>query len=349
MAAACDSHRRALGCWRRRKNRGGIADAATRTASRTRSRVHTAPHHRQHSRLTPLPLRFPAARQTRAPLAAPAATLHHPLHSPFLSRRRDPPTDCGPIAMSPFTRLATVELQLVMHFCDQRTLIALARCSRAALAAASQPFAWRSLSPLSLSCSSPLELSARMAASLPRHAQLAVEWTIPAPVAGTAGAQEETHAKEDDEDALMAAEIAALVSLPGLRHLSVDPDSQSPDSHLALLMAALRERVGLGGALVSLTLWLCDLQISEAVCAALAGFLERSRTLTTLKISSYEMDTAMVRALTAGLQKSESLATLNLSGSAFGDDGAIALAAALSHSRSQQTAAGLLLHRRRRR
>ena len=246
--------------------------------------------------------------------------------------------------MSPFTRLATVELQLVMHFCDQRTLIALARCSRAALAAANHPFAWRCLSPLSLSCLSPLELSARMAASLPRHAQLAVEWTIPT-FAGPRFEGDTT----DGEDAVMVAEIAALVSLPGLRHLSVDPDSQSPDSHLALLMAALRERVGLGGALVSLTLWLCDLQISEAVCAALAGFLERSRTLTTLKISSYEMDTAMVRALTAGLQKSESLATLNLSGSAFGDDGAIALAAALSHSRSQQTAAGLLLHRRRRR
>jgi hypothetical protein len=64
--------------------------------------------------------------------------------------------------------MAAVELQLVMHFCDQRTLIALARCSRATLAAASQPFAWRSLSLLSLSCSSPLELSARMADSLLR-------------------------------------------------------------------------------------------------------------------------------------------------------------------------------------
>jgi hypothetical protein len=191
--------------------------------------------------------------------------------------------------MAPFARLATVELQLVMHFCDQRTLLALARCSRAALAAASQPFAWRSLSPLSLSCSSPLELSARMADSLPRHAQLAVELTIPAPVDVT-GAQGEADAKEQD-DAVMAAEIAALVSLPRLRHLTVDhPSGSRSNSRVALLMAALRERIEHGSALVSLTLLLRELQISEAAFASLGALLERSRTLTALKINSYEMD-----------------------------------------------------------
>jgi hypothetical protein len=41
-------------------------------------------------------------------------------------------------------RLAHVEAQLVMQFCDPRSLLALARCSRALLAAASAAFAWPS-------------------------------------------------------------------------------------------------------------------------------------------------------------------------------------------------------------
>lgn len=48
-----------------------------------------------------------------------------------------------------FGRLATVELQLVMHCCDRKSLLTLARCSRFTLRAASDPFAWRALSPLS--------------------------------------------------------------------------------------------------------------------------------------------------------------------------------------------------------
>jgi len=62
----------------------------------------------------------------------------------------------------PFDRLATVELQLIMRCCDQPTLIALARCSRFTLAAASHPFAWQPLSPIALQCDWPLELSGRL-------------------------------------------------------------------------------------------------------------------------------------------------------------------------------------------
>lgn len=47
-------------------------------------------------------------------------------------------------------RLATIELQLVMRFCGLKTLLALAHCSRFTLAAGSDSFAWRALSPLPL-------------------------------------------------------------------------------------------------------------------------------------------------------------------------------------------------------
>jgi hypothetical protein len=47
-------------------------------------------------------------------------------------------------------RLATIELQLVMQHCDAQSLLALARCSRFTLEAASDSFAWRALSPLPL-------------------------------------------------------------------------------------------------------------------------------------------------------------------------------------------------------
>ena len=53
-------------------------------------------------------------------------------------------------------RLATVELQLIMQHCDAQSLLLLARCSRFTLHAASDPFAWRALSPLSWNFVHPL-------------------------------------------------------------------------------------------------------------------------------------------------------------------------------------------------
>jgi len=49
-----------------------------------------------------------------------------------------------------FDQLAAVELQLLMRCCDAQSLLALARCSRFTLSAASNPFAWRFLSPPSV-------------------------------------------------------------------------------------------------------------------------------------------------------------------------------------------------------
>lgn len=53
-----------------------------------------------------------------------------------------------PPCPSPPCTLHTIEQQLVMQLCDKQTLLALARCSRHCLAAASCDFAFRFLSPL---------------------------------------------------------------------------------------------------------------------------------------------------------------------------------------------------------
>jgi hypothetical protein len=55
-----------------------------------------------------------------------------------------------PTAAATLSGLATVELQLIMQHCDAQSLLALARCSRFTLSAASDPFAWRGLSSFSL-------------------------------------------------------------------------------------------------------------------------------------------------------------------------------------------------------
>src|SRR4051794_23342104 len=43
--------------------------------------------------------------------------------------------------MSAFHRLATVELQLIFHYCDQHSWLSLARCSHFTLSAVSEEFA----------------------------------------------------------------------------------------------------------------------------------------------------------------------------------------------------------------
>ena len=61
--------------------------------------------------------------------------------------------------------LAAVKMQLIMQHCDAQSLLSLARCSRAALAAASTPFAWRHQPPLVVRDAVP-DLPARLAGSL---------------------------------------------------------------------------------------------------------------------------------------------------------------------------------------
>jgi len=87
-----------------------------------------------------------------------------------------------PTTMS-LSQLATVELQLLLHFCDAPSALRLARCSRATLAAALQPFAWSHAEPLQLQLSadpSPPQAAQRLASprSLLRFVPLAVRWRV---------------------------------------------------------------------------------------------------------------------------------------------------------------------------
>ena len=83
------------------------------------------------------------------------------------------PSGCA--AAMALQRLAVVELQLVMHCCDLKSLLALACCSRWTLVAASDPFAWRAL------CRLPVPLV------FPSHSSDPIadawQWLFPPPVA----------------------------------------------------------------------------------------------------------------------------------------------------------------------
>jgi len=85
-----------------------------------------------------------ATSQTGAQTAARATTVTRaeqtqpPLRAAVLVHSHS-----GAMQTENFQRLATVELQLIMQLCDAQSLLALARCSRFAFAAASDPFAWR--------------------------------------------------------------------------------------------------------------------------------------------------------------------------------------------------------------
>jgi hypothetical protein len=76
-----------------------------------------------------------------------------------------------------FSRLATVEVQLVMQNVDLQSLLKLARCSKFTLACALGEFAWRSLPVLDISFSADgPDHSALLPRSLLRHSGLCVRW-----------------------------------------------------------------------------------------------------------------------------------------------------------------------------
>jgi Ran GTPase-activating protein (RanGAP) involved in mRNA processing and transport len=250
----------------------------------------------------------------------------------------------------PFDRLATVELQLIMRCCDKRTLLALARCSRFALAAASHPFAWQPLSPIELRCDWPLELSGRLQpeASLLRHADISIIWRL------------------RSAEAVSAEQVAALAALRRLSGVSFetafDPCgngcTQLSDEGAALLFEGLRKRIDRGSALTSLSV--IGYNIEQAGGAALAAFIKcsrslasfhiigvpsaltaplstalaRCRTLTSLDVHSTHSAMETVRAMTAVVQQSSSLATFKLHRFELGDAGVVVLAAAVAQSRS---------------
>jgi hypothetical protein len=92
-----------------------------------------------------------------------------------------------------FSRLATVEVQLVLQCCDLAERLALARCSRATLAAARHPFAWATpagpvrlrLRPL-VGLEPALPPAAVLSSSLLRYVSFAVRWeNVPVPASSS--------------------------------------------------------------------------------------------------------------------------------------------------------------------
>ena len=186
-----------------------------------------------------------------------------------------------------FDRLALVELQLIMRCCDQSTLIALARCSRFTLAAASHPFVWQPLSPIALQCDCPLQLSDRLLAkhSLLRHADISVTWRL------------------RSNAAMSGDHVPALTALPRLRSLAVESAWNLTDNKFIplndkatiRLFKSLRAQIDNGGALTSLSLDFGELYWAGG--AALAAFIQRSRTLTTFKFTHIHALVLATRAL----------------------------------------------------
>ncbi len=96
--------------------------------------------------------------------------------------------------MPPFERLATVEVQLIMHHCDTIDLLSLVHCSRHTLVAASQAFAWRGATTLvQVRMRSPADaatqenqLALRNRSPLLRHAPISFHWLVTPEQDGTA-------------------------------------------------------------------------------------------------------------------------------------------------------------------
>jgi hypothetical protein len=79
----------------------------------------------------------------------------------------------------PFSRLAVVEVQLVMHCLDRHSLLRFARCNRATLAAASCEFAWNGVDPFKIDLHHhdvDFNTADRINASLMRFCAINITW-----------------------------------------------------------------------------------------------------------------------------------------------------------------------------
>lgn len=264
-----------------------------------------------------------------------------------------------------------------MHYCDQVTLLRLARCNRMTMTAASHSFAWKSLSPIDFFCHRPRPLVARLSVSLLRFADLTMCW------------QMQTIKK-------VSQHIAAIVSLSRLRSLRMAGDAFfMRDGSVTLLADGFRNTRSL---LQSLTLR--SMIIRDSGAKALAAFIQsssstltslcvgqgvditasaltiiataigssailrtfcidsemlfmdvsassvafsniliNSSSLTTIELKSCEIGSTEALALSLGVRQSNSLKHLLVSGNKIGAKGAEALTTAASHSHTLTTIA----------
>ena len=163
----------------------------------------------------------------------------------FAEEEQQLPAAASASAGAPFRRLATVELQLIMQHCDLSTLLALARCSRFTLHAASHSFAWRALSPLSFP-TTVADLGANLRGlRLLAHCDVALRWLPP---------------KEGWRQPKVGdAELAAIESVPRLVEL---------DARAREVKSAQMRRLLSHPSLTGLTTLHCDARHMDDACTS---------------------------------------------------------------------------------
>lgn len=255
--------------------------------------------------------------------------------------------------------LAVVELQLVMQSLDHRSLLALARCSRTLLAAASHPFAWKR-AVVNLCCAgsepSPPERSllARLrgwmkgarAPAAPGEGRRNFGSVVPPdPSPLTMARRCNTSLLRfggcvvrwalTSSAAELHAQLAEVAVMPRISALVIDTAQGqllSP-ANVALLADGL-----LHHSAATLTLLnLCRNRLGDVGAVAVAELVREAARLRTLLLDNTQIGAAGWRALGEAVAQSSSLAVLSLNNTpAAGDAGALAIAGALAASMSLQ-------------
>ena len=154
------------------------------------------------------------------------------------------PTPSPLLSQMPFTSLHSIELQLILRFCDPPSILALARCCQATLGAAANAFAWDAATPIRVSFLRD-GLGQEANQRLLRHVPIALFW--PAGVDKSAANVDRFLAVaeclpnlssiEVQARALLSDTLSALFELPScrrLRFLSIDAHYFKP-KHLRQL------------------------------------------------------------------------------------------------------------------
>jgi len=267
----------------------------------------------------------------------------------------------------PLTSLAAVELQLVMQCLDRPSLLALARCNRALLAAASHPFAWQCMpAVLSLRCAGGEPLPP----SLPvRFFRAAANWVAAAGRRAPTGSAERlepsaqaapipsplTMARRYNSSLLrfhgckvwwslkssgaeLRAQLAEVAAMPRITELGIVSSSAGkavrlPPKDVALLVDGL---VRHSAATLTL-LHLDDIRLGDEGAVAAAQLVRDAPRLRTLLLDNSVIGAAGWHPLGEAVGRSRNLAELSLNNvSAAGNAGALAIAAALKVSTSLQ-------------
>lgn len=199
--------------------------------------------------------------------------------------------DClsAPAVMS-LSRLASVEVQLIMQLLLRGELLQLARCSRAMLHSADAPHVWRFVEPILVSA----DAAPPASTSLLRHVPLIFEWTPPRGVT--------------DLGAISDTFLARLAGVPTERVSGVDAWRSSrwipADAWLRVLSDERLSQVR------SIALQ-PPIPVSEGVSASLITVMFRLRWLHTLRISDVATESDGSSAL-AALPSFPSLTALDI-------------------------------------